>query len=237
MSVTTDNTTTPGSEARTRAGSRGWAWAGVLAGVAALAGIQVSLTIDAVYGKEYLGDPVAITERLGELTGNLIAFHVATMVGVVLLPVFGAGLRRRLAEQGPAGSLLPDLAMTGLLLVAVAGLIGTGLDTEFIFGTASEDADLVPEAAVVYAHWVGTVNWLWVGAGLTGVALAVAGLRHAAVPRWIGWVGAVLGGLTLLLGISPLQYMAGFTGPVLLLVVALGFALGDRAVGDAGATR
>jgi hypothetical protein len=38
----------------------------------------------------------------------------------------------------------------------------------------------------------------------------------------------VVGGLTLLLGISPLQYMAGFTGPVMLLVVAAGFALGDR---------
>ena len=41
-------------------------------------------------------------------------------------------------------------------------------------------------------------------------------------------VGALLGGLTLLVGISPLQYMAGFTGPVLVLVMALGFAFGDR---------
>ena len=49
------------------------------------------------------------------------------------------------------------------------------------------------------------------------------------MPRWIGRVGLVLGGLTLLLGISPLQYMAGMTGPLLVLVVALGFCLGDRA--------
>ena len=46
--------------------------------------------------------------------------------------------------------------------------------------------------------------------------------------RWLGWVGAVLGGLTLLVGISPLQYMAGFTGPILILVMGLGFAFGDR---------
>jgi hypothetical protein len=38
----------------------------------------------------------------------------------------------------------------------------------------------------------------------------------------------VLGGLTLLLGISPLQYMAGFVGPLWLLVAAIGFAAGDR---------
>ena len=41
--------------------------------------------------------------------------------------------------------------------------------------------------------------------------------------------GAGLGGLTLLLGISPLQYMAGMTGPIGLLVITLGFLAGDKA--------
>jgi hypothetical protein len=63
---------------------------------------------------------------------------------------------------------------------------------------------------------------------VTGVAVAVAALRHAAAPRWIGWVAAVLGGITLLFGMSPLEYMAGFTGPVLVMVLGLGFAFGDR---------
>ena len=53
--------------------------------------------------------------------------------------------------------------------------------------------------------------------------------RAGAAPRWIGRVGLVLGGLTLLLGITPLQYMAGMTGPLWLLVTAIGFTLGDRA--------
>ena len=39
----------------------------------------------------------------------------------------------------------------------------------------------------------------------------------------------VLGGVTRVLGVSPLQYMAGMTGPLWLLVTALGLALGDRA--------
>lgn len=58
--------------------------------------------------------------------------------------------------------------------------------------------------------------------------MAVASLRHGAAPRWIGVVSLLLGGLTLLVGISPLQYMAGFVGPLWLTVAALGFALGDR---------
>ncbi|OOL27050.1 membrane protein, partial [Rhodococcus rhodochrous] len=54
-------------------------------------------------------------------------------------------------------------------------------------------------------------------------------LRHGATPRWLGWASVVLGGLTALLGISPLQYMAGFVGPVWVLVAGIGFAVSDRA--------
>lgn len=228
MSITFEQSTGSGRSAvhDERAG-RAWAWAGVAAGLAGIIGIQASLTIDAVYGEQYAGDAEAITQRLSELVPNLIVFHTATMVAAILVLVFAAGLRRRLAAQTPVGSLLPDLSAMGLVLVSVAGLMGSALDTEFIFGLGDTE-QVVAESSAFYGHWIGTVNWLWVGAGVTGVALAVAALRHASAPRWIGWVGAVLGGLTLLFGISPLQYMAGFTGPVMLLVVALGFGLGDR---------
>ena len=53
--------------------------------------------------------------------------------------------------------------------------------------------------------------------------------RTGGVARWLGIVGLVGGGITLLAGISPLQYMAGFTGPIGLTVVALGFLVGDKA--------
>jgi hypothetical protein len=68
---------------------------------------------------------------------------------------------------------------------------------------------------------------LWTLAGLAGVGLYVASRRDVA-PRWIGRVGLVLGGLTVLLGISPLEYMSGVTGVLWLLVTSLGLAFGDR---------
>ena len=208
---------------------RAWAWAGVGAGATALVSIAASMQIDAVYAPESAGDPEAIVELLADQTAAILTFHTATMVSLALLVVFAAGLRRRLAGQLPSRSLLPDVAAAGLGLVTVAQLLGSGLTTEFVFGVNDPDAVLVPQAAVVFGHWVGTIPWLWVGAGIAGVAVAVAALRHGATARWIGVVGAVLGGLTLVLGISPLQYMAGMTGPVWLLVTALGLALGDRA--------
>ncbi len=223
----TDHTTV--TEASTATPSRTWAIAGVGAGLAGIVGMIASGTINAVYDERYSGQPDKIVGRLADLTANILVFHTATMLSVVLLVVFAAGLRRRLAAQAPAGSLLPDVAFGGLGLVSVAGLLGAGLTTEFIFGVQDpEGTRMVPETAVFFGHWIGTIPWLWVGAGIAGVAVAVASLRNAAAPRWIGWTSVVLGGLTLLLGISPLQYMAGMTGPLWVLIVALGFTLGDR---------
>lgn len=206
---------------------RGWAFAGVGAGLAGIATIVTSSMINAVYDPAAAGNAPKIVDRLAEQVPQILAFHTATMVSVVLIVVFAAGLQRRLRAQAPAQSILPTVAGSGLGLVAVAGLMGSGLTTEFVFGFSRQN-ELVPETAAFFGHWVNTIPWLWVGAGLTAVALAVAALRHSAAPRWIGWVSVVLGGLTLLFGLSPLQYMAGAVGPLWLLVVSLGFAFGDR---------
>jgi hypothetical protein len=208
--------------------SRLWAVAGAVSGLAGVVAIQASLTLDAVYDETSAGDAQRIADRLGEQVTALLVLHTSLMLATVLLLVFAAGLRRRLRDQGPVGSLLPDVAAFGLLLTSVAGLMGAGFSTEIVFGVTADDDTLDPEFAAVVGHWVGTIPWLWVGAGVSGVALAVAALRHAAAPRWIGWTAAVLGGITLLFGVSPLEYMAGYTGPVLVLVLGLGFALGDR---------
>ncbi len=212
--------------------TRAWAVSGIVAAALGLVTIIVSLGFwdpDLDYS-----DPMAIAHRLGDLQSRLIVMHVAMVSGIVALVVFACGLARRLNDALPAGSLHGGVAAGGLGLVAVASLRGSGLDTQFLFAVdAAEDG--VPETVAFYDHWIATIPWLWVGAGLAGVVLAVAALKHKAVPRWIGLVGLVLGGLTLLFGISPLQYMAGFLGPVWLLVTALGFTLGDKAYRNAAA--
>lgn len=232
MTTTSTPTTREELDARPRrvapTAGRAWAFVGAVAGLAGIVGIQASLKIDAVYNEKYSGDADKITDRLGDFVPQILTLHFAMMIAAVLMLVFAAGLRRRLKAQAPVGSLLPEVASGGLMLTSVAALMGAGFTTEIVFGLESGDVALDPEFAAVVGHWLGTIPWLWVGAGVTGVAVAIAALRHAAAPRWIGWIAAVLGGITLLLGISPLQYMAGFTGPVLVFLLGLGFAFGDR---------
>ncbi len=200
---------------------KGWAIAGTVAGVASLVSIVGSSMAGAVYDKTVAGDAAGITEKLSDQIPQILVMHTGAMVSAVLLLVFAPGLRRFLAARVPTGSLLPDVAAGGLALVAVAQLMGSALTTEFVFGLTDTD-QVLPETAVFFGHWIGTVPWLWVGAGVAALAVGIAGRKFGAVPGWLVWTSLVLGGLTTLFGISPLQYMAGMTGPLWLTVAAIG---------------
>ncbi len=221
-----DLATPIGSAASASTGSRAWALAGIGAGVAGVGAIVASSAVNAVYDPDIQGDANAIADKMATQTGAAFVFHSLALAGAVLLVVFAAGLLRRMRATDAVGSA-PMVAFAGLLGTAVVSVIGTSLDTEFLFGLPHQD-QLVTENVVMYGHWIGTVPWCWVLAGLSGLALHVAS-RSGGVPRWLGRVGLVLGGLTVLAGVSPLQYLAGMTGPVWLLVTALGFVLGDKA--------
>lgn len=205
-----------------------WALAGLGAGVAGIGAIVSSLMVDAVYDEDLGGDTEAIAAKLGDQVPQLLAFHVLAMTSAVLMIVFAAGLFRRLRATAGADSLAPMVAFSGLFATALVLILGSGLDTEFIFAVGSDDAHVDPANAAFYNHWTGTIPWCWGLLGLSGVALFAAS-RSGGVARWLRLVGLVGGGVTLLLGISPLQYLAGMTGPIGLVVVALGFLVGDKA--------
>ena len=136
------------------------------------------------------------------------------MVSCALLVLFAAGLHRHLRRRTPPDSVVPGVAAIGLVPGGVAQLIGAGLTTEFAFGlTDPDDVLVVPETAVFFDHWIGTIPWLWGGIGLT--ALAMSARRSQGRVRSLARLDQPRAGrLTTLFLVSPLQYMAGMTGPV-----------------------
>ena len=206
--------------------SRTWALAGI--GSALLGGGTIVTTsmVDTVYTAEFEGTTTGIAADLQDKAPVMFAFHSIAMTGAVLMIVFAAGLFRRLRAAMP-DSIAPTVAFAGLAGTAVVSVMGAGLDTEYMMAFAQGDGIVDDANAAMYNHWIGTIPWLWVLAGLAGLALFSAA-RQGVVPRWIGRVGLVLGGLTVVLGISPLEYMSGVTGVLWLLTTALGFTLGDR---------
>jgi hypothetical protein len=214
----------PGAD-RAATRSTRWALAGLLSGITGAGAIISTLMVTAVYDEDLKGDTAGQAEKLADQVPQMVAFHTLACVSAALMVVFAAGLYRRLRSTAPE-SVAPMVAFSGLFGTAIILMLGAGLDTEFMFGL---DQGLIdPANAVFYAHWTATIPWVWGFVGLSGLAVfAVA--RAGGVPRWLGLVGLLGGGLTLLIGVSPLQYMAGFTGPVGLVVVSLGFLLGDKA--------
>ena len=207
--------------------SRRWALAGIGAGALGVVSIVGSSLSGAVYERANWGDAPAIADDMAGRGSAVLLFHTATMLSCALLVLFTAGLHRQLRRRTPDDSLVPGVALGGLALVCVAQLMGAGLTTEFLAFAAPPEA-FVPEAVVFFGHWIGTIPWLWGGAGLTALAVAGAAFRYGAYPRWIAWTSVVLGGLTALFMVSPMQYMAGLTGPVWLLAVATGLSLSRR---------
>jgi len=205
--------------------SRSWAFAGIGSAVAGLATIVLSSSVDVVYREQFAGSTDGIASALVEKAPAMFALHSVTVLGAVLMIVFAAGLHRRLRDAMP-DSLVPLVATAGLVGTAVVSILGSALDTEYMVpllqGGIVDDA-----TAAMYNHWIGTVPWLWTLTGLAGLGLFVAS-RRGVVTRWLGLVGLILGGLTVILGISPLEYMSGVTGALWLLITGIALTFGDR---------
>lgn len=217
----------PSSTRATRSTHRpAWAGFGIVAGVAGIASVVCSGLAGGVYDPDSAGDAPALVAVMADQIPQILAFHVATMVGALTLVVFAAGLHRQLVRRVGADSVLPGVAGIGLVLVSVAQLLGAGLTTEFAFGLTDPD-QMVAENAVFFGHWIATIPWLWVGAGLAAIVVGVAA-RRGAYPTWLGRTSFALGGLMVLFGISPLQYVAGMFGPLWLLVTAIALFVAGR---------
>ena len=216
----------PSAPAR-RNNSRLWALSGLGAGLLGIGTIVTSSMVDVVYRDEFKGTTEGVAQALDEKAGVLFAFHSITTLGALLMVVFAAGLLRRL-RRGAGDSIAPTVAFAGLLGTAVVSVMGAGLDTEVMMALAAEDGTVPDSTASFYNNWIGTIPWVWVLAGLAGLAV-YATSRLNVVPRWIGRVGLVMGGLAALLGVSPLEYMAGPVAALWLVVTSVGFLVGDRA--------
>ncbi|MFH8799729.1 hypothetical protein ACH4F6_09080 [Streptomyces sp. NPDC017936] len=206
---------------------RGWAWGGI---VTALGGLAVFAATGPLYPFEEadLRDNARMLARFdGSAQGWVFVTQVAFTAAALGAVLFGAGLRRRLERQCPAGSLVPTTAYLGMLLVGVMSLVGAGMGTEVFHHLRNADRT-DPDTVIGELAQLGTYGWVWSGLLLTAAALVVAAFRQGAVSRWIGVVSGIFGFLVLVTQLVPFQYMALFAGVPYLLVLGAAFAFGRR---------
>lgn len=150
---------------------RGWGAAGLVAAVGGVGGIA------------FFDTERSIATQDGRLR-LCVGFG---MIGVAGLVVFAAGLRGYLEEQLPVGSMLGRIAQTGVQLAA-----GTlFLDYLAKLVAAEYTHRITGEADVVIRNGLDELTTgAWAALALTMGAIAVAALRFAALPRWLGWLSA-----------------------------------------------
>lgn len=206
---------------------RGWAWAGAAAGVA---GIGMIISSGGVgVSEDAMADNALVLQEIIDKDAFVWAFQVLCSAAALGVAVFAAGLRRKLAAQAPADSLLPTLAASGLAAVAIMLLVGGGISTELFWSLLQDYGKADPDTVAANLGIFNTMAWVWAGIGLTSGAVAVAGIRHGSLPRWLGWFSAVVTGLIVLTQLVPLQYLAAFIGAPWLIVAGVGLARADRA--------
>jgi hypothetical protein len=195
---------------------RGWAYAGLLSGIGSFLfflgpGMMLSTSTDA------LADNADVLAEVEGKAGWVWAFQTTGVALAVLLAIFAVGLRRRLAGQEPAGSLVPDLAGLGLILMSIMTLVGTGISTEMFHALRNAD-EVDPDTIATHLAIYNTMAWVWAGGMLTTGAIAVAGFRHGSVSRRLGRFAAVMTGLVVLTQVLPFQYLAVLPMSIFLIV-------------------
>ena len=148
--------------ARTR---RGWAYAGLLGGIGSFLFFLGPATMISPSTDSYI-DNAKVLEELDGKQGWVWAFQTLGVTLAILIVIFALGLRRRLAGQEPAGSLVPDLAGMGLILMAIMTLVGTGISTEMFHALRHTD-EVDPDTVAGHLAIYNTMAWVWAGGILT----------------------------------------------------------------------
>lgn len=207
---------------------RGWAWAGAAAGVAGLVAFLGFGNL-ADLPDSALADNTELVARIAGKGSTVWVFQALMSAAAAGLALFGAGLRRRLDEQEPVGSLAPTAALAGLLLAAGLALVGGGISTELFWNLQAANDDLAkvdPDTVAANLALYNTMGWVWAGIGLSAGAVAWAGLKHESVGRRLAWFSAVMAALIAVTQLVPLQYLAAI--PAALWCIVAGVAMARR---------
>jgi hypothetical protein len=200
---------------------RGWAAAGLIGAAVGVVGLFLTsgLTIP---GYDHQGDNEAFAAAIAGRAWYAWAAQVVTAVTAACLAVFAAGLRRSLAAQEPAGSLVPQLAAAGVWLTVGMLIVGGGISTEIYWAldnVENWDGDTIAAHTAIY----NTMAWLWTGIGLTAAAVALGGFRNGSVGRPFAMFSAVAAVLMAVTQAAPIQYMSLLVGALWLFVAGVRF--------------
>ena len=173
---------------------------------------------------------VAEAVRDGQSGLALTGLYLDT-IGSLFFIAFATRLWALLARAGSAPSWLP---LAALVAAATAVTAGMGDKAAFyaIF-TRADDGLAVDSATTLYDTASGFFALFRVFGGFFVLVASLAALSAVALPRWLSWVGLVVGAASILSGVAPNSDAAQLTFPLVALwIVAVSVVMLRRPLGQ-----
>ncbi len=144
----------------------------------------------------------------------MIAGAILAAYAAMLFVFFAGVLRRVLRDAEGAGGVLSAVSFGGALIFAT----GVAIDSTLSFALA-DAADKLQPASVQTLTALFNNDFLVFITGLAIFLLAtgISIVRHAALPKWIGWIAIVLG----VLAITPIGFVAFLASGLLVLAMSV----------------
>jgi hypothetical protein len=136
------------------------------------------------------------------------------MVAAVLLLLFAGYLRKFLRAAPGEGGLLPAVVLAGATVMAA----GAAIDGTISFALAETADDMEPASVeALQALWDNDWVPIVLGASTLLIASGLSIALYGALPKWLGWVGLLLG----VVALTPIGFFVFLGGGVWLLVVSV----------------
>ena len=188
----------------------------------------VAFIVVAIVSFAIAGDPPEAKEGGQKIIAHYVDNKDSIQVGSALVGVAGVlfvfffGYLRKVLRtaEGPDG-------MLSVVVLVGAGIVATGIavDATIAFALAEAADDIDPAAAqAVETIWDNDFLPMAVGTAVILFAAGISVVRHAALPKWLGWVAIVLG----VVGVTPLGFAAFMGLAVWIRVVSILLALRAR---------
>lgn len=157
------------------------------------------------------GDAEAVVDFYEEKATAIAVGMMLSLISVFFLAWFLAALRHRLAAaEGPGGFTTPLVGGAGM---ATGVLLAAGFALNSAGALRAREAGISPDAAVVF--YDGGLALVGMAASLTAsvllAATALIVVRRGGLPRWFGWLSAVLALLGL---VTPIAFVLALLFPV-----------------------
>jgi hypothetical protein len=181
----------------------------------------VAFVVVAIIGFVVGGEPPGADDPVQEIVDHYVDNKDSVQVGAGLVSIsaaflifFAGYLRKVLRAAEGEGGVLSAVVLVGAAVMAV----GAAIDSTISFALAEAADDVDPTAVqALQALWDNDFMPLALGSAVFLLASGISIVRHAALPKWLGWAAILFGVLSL----TPVGFFGFLGGALWILVVSV----------------